>query len=439
MSKQWLIIKREYLSRVKKKSFILTTLLTPIGFALFFIGLTFIMTSKGDKQRIWVKDESQLMGSIPDGEGLHFTSMPPDISLPKALELYKTKKYNGIIHFSIEKNKDWNNAILIDYYSDSQLGINTKSYIERIIAEKIAEAKIDSAKYDRKILESFKTQIVVNAVSTKKGEEGKRKGSVVLATGIGMLMGFLIYIVVLIYGSMVMRAVMEEKNSRVNEILVSSVRPFQLMLGKVIGVGMVGLTQFAIWLIFIPILQIAVGLVFGSKLSSMQSADQLSKVDTDTQAMLSIMDELQTLSSYNYTYIIIVFILFFLMGYLLYASLFAALGSAIGEDSAESQSITLPVTIPVILSFYIAIAVVQNPNSSLAHWSSFVPFFSPVVVPARLAFHPPFWEVALSLFILFITCIGVIWLAGRIYRVGILMYGKKVTLKELSKWFFYKD
>ena len=288
-------------------------------------------------------------------------------------------------------------------------------------------------------MESFKTQIVVNAVSTKKGEEGKRKGSVVLATGIGMLMGFLIYIVVLIYGSMVMRAVMEEKNSRINEILVSSVRPFQLMLGKVIGVGMVGLTQFAIWLIFIPILQIAVGLVFGSKLSSMQSADQLSKVDTDTQAMLSIMDELQTLSSYNYTYIIIVFILFFLMGYLLYASLFAALGSAIGEDSAESQSITLPVTIPVILSFYIAIAVVQNPNSSLAHWSSFVPFFSPVVVPARLAFHPPFWEVALSLFILFITCIGVIWLAGRIYRVGILMYGKKVTFKELSKWFFYKD
>jgi len=233
--------------------------------------------------------------------------------------------------------------------------------------------------------------------------------------------------------------VMEEKTSRIVEVMVSSVTPFQLMMGKILGVGLVGLTQVAIWGVLIPVILGISMLVFNVDPQAMQDANpqmstvEMSKMEQDVNLVLS------ELINQNWLLIIPLFIIYFLGGFLMYSSLFAAVGSAMGDDSGESQSLTLPITLPVVMALYIMFAVVQNPNSSLATWSSMIPFFSPIVMPARLAFEPAWWEIALSLAILVASVIFFVWLSGRIYRVGILMYGKKVTFKELGKWIFYKD
>jgi ABC-2 type transport system permease protein len=252
-------------------------------------------------------------------------------------------------------------------------------------------------------------------------------------------MGFVMYTVVFIYGMMVMRSVMEEKTSRIVEVMVSSVRPFQLMLGKIIGVGAVGLTQIIAWAILIPGISIVVNLLFGFNLSANENLGQAAnQVDPeDAQAMISM--AISELSTQNWWAILPLFITYFLCGYLLYSSLFAAIGSAIGDDMGEGQSLTLPVSIPVILALYIMMVAVQAPHSSLAVWSSIFPLFSPIVMPARLAFDPPVWQILLSIALLIASVLFFVWLAGRIYRVGILLYGKKATFGQMMKWIVARD
>jgi len=236
---------------------------------------------------------------------------------------------------------------------------------------------------------------------------------------------------------MVMRSVMEEKTSRIVEVMISSVRPFPLMLGKIIGVGLVGLTQVLAWAILVPLMLIGVNLLFGFQMDSSSLADappELAGMDTE----LLVAQVMTELGSFNWWLILPLFLLYFLGGYFMYAALFAAVGSAMGDDLGEGQSLTIPITIPVILAFYITIAAIQSPNSGLAVWASFFPLFSPIVMPSRLPFDPPWWQITISLLLLLGTCVGLIWLSGRIYRVGILLYGKKVTLWEMGKWIFRK-
>lgn len=258
-----------------------------------------------------------------------------------------------------------------------------------------------------------------------------------IAAVIGMVMAFFMYITVFVYGMMVMRSVMEEKTSRIVEVMISSVKPFPLMLGKIIGVGMVGLTQVLAWAILVPLMLIGVNLLFGFDMSTTNLPEAPPELgDVDPQVLAAqIMTELGT---FNWWLILPLFLLYFLGGYFMYAALFAAVGSAMGDDLGEGQSLTIPITIPVILAFYITIAAIQSPNSGLAIWASYFPLFSPIVMPARLPFDPPWWEITISLILLIGTCIGLIWLSGRIYRVGILLYGKKVSLWEMSKWVFRK-
>ena len=259
-----------------------------------------------------------------------------------------------------------------------------------------------------------------------------------VGAGIGGVMGFIMYMTVFIYGMMVMRSVMEEKTNRIVEVMISSVKPFQLMLGKIVGVGAVGITQLLIWVILVPAVQIFMGLFIDMDPASMQAAQGVSPEQTEDMTA-QIFQVMQSLAAQNWALIIPMFIFYFFGGYVIYASMFAAVGSAIGDDLGEGQSLTFPITIPVILAIYIMFAVIDNPNSSLATWSSLFPLFSPIVMPARIPFAPPFWEVALSMVILAASAVFFVWLSGRIYRVGILMYGKKVSFRELGKWLFYRD
>lgn len=442
MDKLFLIIRREYLTRVKKRSFIIATLLTPLAFALFFVvvGLIFQYESD-DNRRIAVIDEGNILrGSLKDEDNLYFKFV--DTGLNSLRGNFSEREYNGIL--VIPPMDDLlSRSHTIYYYSDNAPTLDLEAVIKNRIQNGIRDYKIEQLKLDRNQLEALDTKVELDPEPISADSQDGSKITGAIAAGIGGLMGIIMYIVVFIYGMMVMRSVMEEKTSRIVEVMISSVRPFQLMMGKIIGVGGVGLTQVAIWAILIPVVVLGSSLIFGFDSSTQMEIAQnapggAATVDPEeAQAMAALI--LQEVKSLNWWTILPLFIFYFLGGYFLYASLFAAVGSAIGDDLGESQSLTIPITIPVIIAFYIMIVAVESPNSSLAVWSSIFPLFSPIVMPARLAYAPPAWEVILSITVLAATSIFFVWLSGRIYRVGILMYGKKVGLKELGKWLFYKD
>jgi ABC-2 type transport system permease protein len=440
MNKLWLIIKREYLTRVKRRAFIVATLLTPLAFALFFVVVGIIFQYESDdSRRIAIIDESNVLKrTIKDEKNLYFKFV--DAELEVLRENFEEFDYDGIL--VIPKIQDLlSRNYNIFYYSDKQPSLDIESLIRERVREGLRDYKIEALQIDPKQLEALNIRVDLNPKPIKDtGKSGSRLTSAV-AAGIGAVMGVIMYIVVFIYGMMVMRSVMEEKTSRIVEVMISSVRPFQLMLGKIVGVGAVGLTQVAIWAILIPLVVFIATLFFGFDSSRQMELAQSSAAaefnPDDAEAMIAL--AIEEFRSLNWWLILPLFVFYFLGGYFLYSSLFAAVGSAMGDDLGEGQSLTIPITIPVVLAFYIMIVSIEAPNSSLASWSSMFPLFSPIVMPARLAFQPPLWEIALSVVLLAATAIFFVWLSGRIYRVGILLYGKKVTLKELGKWMFYKD
>lgn len=450
MNKLKLIVAREYFSRVKKKSFILTTILTPLGFVLFMVVIILLMTAGTEQKKIAVIDESNLLGL--DTAGLASTAQVVfDYNRKYKLEELKDKFFEKELDGILIIPKDsLRTGTIIDLKTlnaellyHQQLGANAQVYIKTVLAQRIKTAKLRSIGIEREMLaraDMSESDISLSPKDlSKKGKEDQEISSnrIVVATILGGAMMFLIYLVIVIYGNMVMRSVMEEKTSRIVEIMISSVKPFELMLGKIIGVGAVGLTQFGIWLITIPLLNLLIGLLFSGRMQQMQQTmPQQEMSDSDIETLMGSLEELW---NFNYFQIIFFFILFFLAGYILYASLFAAIGAAMGDDWGEGQSLTMVVIIPVVLAFYVGMAVIQDPNSSLGVFASIFPLFSPIVMPARIVFEPPIWQLLLSLLLLFATCWLFVWISGRIYRAGILMYGKKTTLRELVKWMFIKD
>lgn len=440
MNKLWLIIKREYLTRVTKKAFILTTLLLPLGIVAFMAIIVVIFSYNQDNQRIAVIDDSGYEIRIKSSEKANFVASTT--SLDQLKVTYEKDGFDGILYIpkinNLEKN-DFN----LKYYSENQMSITTKEFIERRVAGRIRELKIDESEIDKKLLKSFDTSVRLDEKALTMDEQGNIKeetkaNNAGIATMLGMMMGFIIYIVLFIYGTMVMRSVMEEKTNRIVEVMISSVKPAQLMLGKILAVGGVGITQLLIWVILIPALQFGLGLFMDLDPESLQAAQGVNAAEAE-DALMQFAQIMDQLGQQNWGLIIPMFIFYFFCGYVIYASMFAAVGSAIGDDLGEGQSLTFPITIPVILAIYIMFAVIDNPNSSLATWSSLFPLFSPIVMPARIPFEPAVWEIALSMLILAASAVFFVWLSGRIYRVGILMYGKKVTFKELGKWLFYKE
>lgn len=435
MDKLLLIIKREYLTRVRRRSFILATLLTPLGIAVFFVvvGLIFQYESD-DSQRIAIIDEANILeGVIKDEKNLYFKF--EDASLEELRRDFDKLDYNSILVLPPVKDL-YDKRYRVYYYSDNPPSLDIQSLVENRVARSLRNYKIESLELNRKELEALDTRIEVEPEPIKESGNDATAQTGAIAAMLGMIMGFIMYMVVFIYGMMIMRSVMEEKTSRIVEVMISSVRPFQLMLGKIIGVGAVGLTQVAVWAVLIPSVVFLANLIFGFNTESPNMAGGESINPEDAQEMVAL--AIQEMSNQNWWLILPLFVVFFLGGYFLYSSLFAAVGSAMGDDLGEGQSLTLPIIIPVILALYIMIAAVQAPNSSLAVWSSIFPFFSPIVMPARLAFDPPLWEIVLSVVVLIATSVFFVWLSGRIYRIGIFMYGKKVSLKEIGKWMFYK-
>lgn len=283
------------------------------------------------------------------------------------------------------------------------------------------------------------TDVSIDPESISNVGEDESKYTAGVGLAIGGIMAFIMFFMVLMYGQMVMRSVMEEKTNRIVEVMMSSVRPFDLMLGKIIGAGAVGLTQVLAWVILSGAVTFLLPLIMQVDPAQMQSSMPQGPGAIDPeQAQGDALRIFSELSKQNWPLIVGSFIIFFLGGYFIYASMFAAIGSAMGDDMGEGQSLTLPVTIPIILAFYITAFVgVRNPDSGLMVFASLFPLFSPIVMPFRMAFNPPWWQVGLSLVLVVASAYFFVWLAGRIYRVGILLYGKKVTLKEIGKWMFY--
>jgi len=434
MEKLWLIIKREYITRVKRRSFILATLLTPLALALFFVVIHFIFDYESDdSKRIAIIDEAEIIeGGIKDEKNLFFKVV--DTKLEDLRMNFEDSGFDGILYLPALRDV-YAKAYDIQYYSDDKLTLDVEPFIRQKVGKIIRSYKIKTLNIDIKELEALDTKISIQPRSISSNDEEQSKLSGSIAAVIGMLMGIIMYMTVFIYGMMVMRSVMEEKTNRIVEVMISSVKPFQLMMGKIIGVGAVGLTQVAIWAILIPAILFIVNIFWGVDTSQINAAPQMDQEET----MAIVEQAMIEFNNQNWALIFPLFVLYFLGGYITYSSLFAAVGSAMGDDLGEGQSLTIPITIPVLLAFYIMMVAIQAPHSSLAQWSSMFPLFSPIVMPARLAFHPPLWEIAVSLILLFGTAIFFTWLSGRIYRTAILMYGKKTSLKNMVKWMFSKQ
>ncbi len=439
MSKLSLIIKREYLTRVRKKSFIIATLLAPVGilvYLLVIIGLSNYQSS--DELQVALVDEAGMVGQLPDSKGVRFIAAG-DKTLEQLKAEVKDNQLDGVLRIprlgTFQKKEH-----TVFYYSNEKLAPEKSSVIERKVADKIRDFKIDSLQLSRGSLDMLDTDISIDPESISGEDNGDNKYTAGVGLVVGGIMTFLMFFMVMLYGQMVMRSVMEEKTNRIVEVMMSSVRPFDLMMGKIIGTGAVGLTQMIAWVVLSTAVTFIVPLLMNVDPAQMQGMGAPTSPGMDPEMVqgdaVRIMAEL---GKQNWPLIAGSFIIFFLGGYFIYASMFAAIGSAMGDDMGEGQSLTLPVTIPIILAFYIvSMAGWRNPDSNLMVFSSLFPLFSPIVMPFRMAFNPPWWQVALSLIIVVATAVLFVWMAGRIYRVGILLYGKKGSFKEISKWLFYK-
>lgn len=439
MQKLKLIVQREYMTRVRKKSFIIGTLLAPVGLLVYFlviVGLT--KYQGGGEVKVAVLDEASMAGNIPDDKGVRY--LPAGA---KTLEQLKNevldKKIDGVLRIPALGNLQ-QKELTIFYYSDKKLAPEKSELIERRIAGKVRDFKIDSLHLDRKSLETLNTDVSIDPESINGKGEDESKYTAGVGLAIGGIMAFIMFFMVMMYGQMVMRSVMEEKTNRIVEVMMSSVRPFDLMLGKIIGAGAVGLTQVLAWIVLSGAVMFLVPLLVDIDPQQMQAPVVAGQQSIDPEmAQDQAFRLFAELGRQNWTLLVGSFVIFFLGGYFIYSSMFAAIGSAMGDDYGEGQALVLPVTIPIILAFYVVAFVgVRNPDSGLMVFASMFPLFSPIVMPFRMAFNPPIWQVALSLALVIAAAFFFVWLAGRIYRVGILLYGKKVTFREIGKWLFYQ-
>jgi ABC-2 type transport system permease protein len=434
MSKVGLIIKREYLSRVRKKTFILTTILTPLLFIGMIAAVTFITVNNIKNEKVAVVDEQGILKTnLKNSESVSY-EFRNDVDTGN----FKSKGFTVIL---FAPNSGINQTKNFKLVSDKSLNRMSNSRIDKDISRALESNMISQElKIDPLLIDSIKSranEVKIDAV--KKDELGELTSSnFELASGIGYGTAFLIYITLFIYGVMVMRGVMEEKTNRIAEVMISSVKPFQLMMGKILGIGAVGITQFLIWIILIAGLSTVLGSFLSPEVMQQVQDAQGAGAMQQSPAAGGMAITLSKLASVNWLLIVGCFLFYFLGGYLFYASLFAAVGSAVNEDAQDAQSLTFPITLPIILGIIIMINAINDPGSSLATWSSIIPFFSPIVMMARIPFGVPdtvpYWQLGLSMALLVLGFLFTTWLSAKIYRTGILLYGKKPTWKEMVKW-----
>ena len=415
MNKTMLIIRREYLTRVKKKSFILLTLLMPFIFAaLIFVPLALSLIKDGSDKTVYVVDPGDHYAPLfQNGGGWTFSRQPKD----DAAFYDKDSGVEAVILINGDPATD-DQALQI--HSRNQVPADLVAIVENTVGNQVRQDKLAAYGIDSLDRIIADVQKPVHAITMQRDSDGSTKiTNADIATAAGFLFTFLIYMFVMSFGAMVMQSVMEEKTNRIVELMVSAVSPFQLMLGKIVGIALVGLTQLAVWVLMLTAILTAAGQMFGTG-------------GTGEATMM-----LSALMNLPFFEITLLFILFFIGGYLLYASLFAAIGASINAQEDAQQFMT-PIIVIMVFAMYAGLYSAENTNGPLAFWSSMFPLTSPIVMMVRIPHGVPLWQELLSLGLLFGTCLACVWISGKIYRIGILLYGKKPNLKEMVKWIRYK-
>jgi len=445
MNKISLVIKREYLTRIRNKTFLLSTFLLPIMMLLLIFGSAFFASRSAEKQQkiAVINDPGYIRNNLKSDSGKVMFSFDATVTDSN----FVSKGYDGLLAL----NADSANRTF-KLLSKKTLSAVSKERIENKLDKVFENHQLENMGISLKSLDSIKQGSKNNAVVIKNEvitEEGKsKKVNVGLNYAIGYGSGILIYITMFIFGAMVMRGVMEEKTNRIAEVIVSSIKPFQLMLGKIIGIGAVGLTQLLLWIILITGIVMVIPLFVSA--DTMHQVQQLQQMQQSggipggggmafSETAMRISDIQSTLTGIPWGKIIFCFIFYFLGGYLFYSSLFAAVGSVINEDPQEAQSLMLPITMPIIFGFIILSSNIGTPDSPAMFWASMIPFTSPIVMMGRVASDVPWWQLGLSMASLVAGFLFTVWLAGKIYRTGILLYGKKASWKEMLKWAFRKS
>lgn len=443
MNKVSLIISREYITRVRNKRFLLTTFLIPLVFILFIAGSAYFANTSKKELRIAVVNDpgflEQHMKSEAGGVVFDFKTTADSTN-------YKEKQIDGILYAEINNGK-----LIAEIYSAEHVGLESSNYIERQLNKALENNMLLERGIEKSILDSVaeaseKNVSLKNLVADEVGQSKETNTGIAYAIGFGS--GLLIYMTMFIFGAMVMRGVAEEKTNRIAEVIVSSCKPFELMLGKIIGIAGVGLTQLLLWIILIFAISSSISVFIPAEtvqqVEAMQQGQQSINMTGANPAALKMLEAKTALiEGANWLTIIGCFLFYFLGGYLFYASLFAAIGSVINEDPQEAQALMLPITMPIIFSFVILNSILDDPGTPLAIWTSIIPFTSPIIMMGRIPFGipstVPYWQLTASMLSLIIGFILTTWLAGKIYRTGILMYGKKVTWKEMIRWAFTKS
>ena len=435
-----LIIKREYLTKVKNKSFIIMTFLSPLIMIALIALVSYLSQINNDKKRtISILDETGYLTDIFEStENTSYLKLN-GLSLEDAKELVKEKEDYGLLHIGEVASLD-DIGKNIKFFSEESPSLTVISAIERKVEKRLQEMKLQKDGVSLEQIDASKTNIDI-AQESFDGEKSSKIDNVVILA-FGCIAGYLLFMFIIIYGNMIMRSVIEEKTSRIIEVIISSVKPIQLMMGKIIGTSLAGVTQFAIWVVLGGLMLTTVSAIFGIDMSQVNSPQQ----EIVNQAMATQgADEAQVMAENIITAIsnlpignlVIAFIFFFIGGYLLYSSLYAAIGAAV-DNETDTQQFMLPILMPLILAVYVGVfTVIEDPHGTVSTVFSFIPLTSPVVMLMRIPFGVPLWQQGLSLLLLIGTFIFAVWFAAKIYRVGILMYGKKATYKELFKWLKY--
>lgn len=432
-----IIIQREYLTRVKKRSFIILTILAPLFFAaLMFLPVILMENSEkfDEKRVIAVCDESKMFyGKLENTEVNTFLYIDNDID--EAKELVKNGDYDGVLYIPATTLSVPTNA---EIYSMKQLPMSLTSHIRSSMKQVVEHQKLLASGIDPAIVKASATSINVQQIkmSEKDGTEQKSFGEFEFILGI--FLALIIYMVIFVFGGQVMRGVIEEKTNRIVEVIISSVKPFELMMGKIIGVALVGLTQFLLW----AVLTLAISGIASSFLSTPEvfSAgtvmnEQITEM-AEAENSSALTEVFEVINSINFKDILWCFLLYFIGGYFLYSAMFAAVGSAV-DNETDTQQFATPISLMLIIPMVCSSIIANAPDSSLAVWMSMIPFTSPVGMMLRIPFGVPIWQIAVSVTILFATFILFTWFASKVYRTGILMYGKKVSWKEIFRWIKY--
>ena len=437
MNKIWLILKREYITRVRNKTFLLSTFLLPIVMILFIFGTAFFASSSKDKLKkiAVVNDPGYFKNNLQtDTTRLSFVFTSGVDS-----SNFKSKGYDAVLNLNNDSVGKKFTA-----HSVKQLGIDAKEMMEERLDKAYEKYQLQQKGIRKEILDSISKKSmgvysIDNRIASEKGKSQEVNAAVNYGVGFGS--GILIYITMFIFGAMVMRGVMEEKTNRIAEVMVSSVKPFELMMGKILGIAAVGLTQLLLWIILVMILSTAASAFLPHEMIQQAGqANQAMPMGGNNATMAAkFADMSKAFGSVNWLMILSFFLFYFLGGYLFYASLFAAIGSVINEDPQEAQSLMLPITMPIIFAFIIMSSNLNTPDSTIMVWASMIPFTSPIVMMSRIPSGVPWYQLVASMSLLIGGFIFTTWLAGKIYRTGILMYGKKASWKEMFKWAFRKS